>query len=406
MPEGRVLIVDDEIVQQEILRLYLESLPLECEIADGPQQAINLLAAKHFHAVLCDLVMPGGGGTEVLRFVQSRALHIPVIIVSGYGDEETAEECITAGAFDFVSKPVDRLSLVAVLRRALLRSGLIFNGATSSGSSKPAPKFPHLVGKSEAMNLVLLHIAKVAEADTNVCIYGESGTGKELVARAIHERSGRRRKPLVRVNCAAIPKELFESEFFGHVRGAFTGAIKDRVGRFELANGGTLFLDEVGEIPLDLQSKLLRVIQEGNFERVGEDRTRTVNVRLISATNRDLESESSDGRFRLDLYYRISVFPIEIPPLRERREDIVSLAEHFLKVASQKVMIKPPLLTKAQLKELEQDAWPGNVRELQNVIERATILAAHGAFTLNLGRSGRICPCGRRAALPSNRIEP
>ena len=187
------------------------------------------------------------------------------------------------------------------------------------------------------------------------------------------------------------------------MRGAFTGAIKDRVGRFELANGGTLFLDEVGEIPLDLQSKLLRVIQEGNFERVGEDRTRTVNVRLISATNRDLESESSDGRFRLDLYYRISVFPIEIPPLRERREDIVSLAEHFRKVASQKVMIKPPLLTKAQLKELEQYAWPGNVRELQNVIERATILAAHGAFTLNLGRSGRQVPApGAVESVPLN----
>jgi transcriptional regulator with GAF, ATPase, and Fis domain len=231
-----------------------------------------------------------------------------------------------------------------------------------------------------------------------VRVTGESGTGKELVARAIHELSGRRSKPLVRVNCAAIPKELFESEFFGHMRGAFTGAIKDRVGRFELANGGTLFLDEVGEIPIDLQGKLLRVIQEGQFERVGEDRTRTVSVRLISATNRDLAREASAGRFRLDLYYRLSVFPIEIPPLRERREDIVPLTEHFLRIASQKLKIKVPLLTKTQLQEIERYAWPGNVRELQNVVERATILAAHGTFTLHLDQSGTPAQAARPIA--------
>jgi transcriptional regulator with GAF, ATPase, and Fis domain len=207
---------------------------------------------------------------------------------------------------------------------------------------------------------------------------------------AVHDLSNRRAKPLVRVNCAAIPKELFESEFFGHVKGAFTGAINDRVGRFELANGGTLFLDEVGEIPLELQGKLLRVIQEGQFERIGENRTRTVDVRLISATNRDLEKEGLAGRFRSDLYYRLSVFPIEVPPLRERREDILPLAELFLLQSSKRLGIKPPAFVAAQRRELERYDWPGNARELQNVIERSVILAAHGPFLLNLdARAGR-----------------
>ncbi len=246
-----------------------------------------------------------------------------------------------------------------------------------------------LIGPSAALARIRDQIAMVAGTEANVLTYGESGTGKELVARAVHDLSGRAKKPLVRVNCAAIPKDLFESEFFGHVRGAFTSAIKDRVGRFELADGGTLFLDEVGEIPLDLQGKLLRVIQEGQFERVGEDRTRTVNVRLISATNRSLAEEASAGRFRIDLYYRLSVFPIEIPPLRERREDILPLAEHFLRLNAQKLRIKVPSLTTIEREELDRYDWPGNVRELQNVIERATILAAHGAFALNLAPGDR-----------------
>jgi PAS domain S-box-containing protein len=251
-----------------------------------------------------------------------------------------------------------------------------------------------LIGPSAGLARIRDQIAMVAPTEASVLIGGESGTGKELVARAIHELSARRAKPLVRVNCAAIPKELFESEFFGHVRGSFTGAVKDRTGRFELANGGTLFLDEVGEIPLDLQGKLLRVIQEGQFERVGEERTRTVSVRILSATNRDLEKECTAGRFRLDLYYRLSVFPIDIPPLRERRDDILPLAEHFLKLAAQKLMIRQPQLTKTQARELQEYWWPGNVRELQNVIERATILAAHGAFVLHLNPGKRPAPEG------------
>ncbi len=243
---------------------------------------------------------------------------------------------------------------------------------------RTALDFGDIVGRSSALQKVLRQIDLVARTEANVLILGESGTGKELVARAIHERSPRRTRPLIKVNCGAIPEELFESEFFGHVKGAFTGAIKDRVGRFELADGGTIFLDEVGEIPLSLQAKLLRVLQEQQFERVGDERTRTVNVRVVAATNRDLKREVAAGRFREDLFYRLSVFPVELPALRERREDIPLLAEHFLKLAAKKMNVKAGRLTQGQVAKLKAYDWPGNVRELQNVIERAVILSSGG----------------------------
>jgi transcriptional regulator with GAF, ATPase, and Fis domain len=228
----------------------------------------------------------------------------------------------------------------------------------------------------------------VAPTNASVLILGESGTGKELVARAIHDRSPRKDAALVRVNCASVPRELFESEFFGHVRGAFTGAVRDRVGRFELANNGTLFLDEIGEVPLELQSKLLRVLQEGQFEKLGEDRTRTVDVRIIAATNRGLEDEVKAGRFRQDLYYRLSVFPIDLPPLRDRAEDIPTLARHFVEQSAHKLGAVAGRLTGSQMKELQDYDWPGNVRELQNVIERAVIRSRDGRLNLGLSRAG------------------
>lgn len=246
--------------------------------------------------------------------------------------------------------------------------------------------FGSIIGRSPALHKILSQITTVAPTDANVLILGESGTGKELVARAIHDLSSRKDRALVRVNCASIPKELFESEFFGHVRGAFTGAVKDRVGRFELADDGTLFLDEVGEIPMDLQSKLLRVLQEGQFERVGDERTRTVKVRLVTATNRDLFAEAKAGRFRLDLYYRLSVFPIEVPALRERLEDVEELAEHFIQHSARRLGAPRPRLTKAHVQALQSYDWPGNVRELQNVIERAVILAKGGPLQFDLPR--------------------
>jgi transcriptional regulator with GAF, ATPase, and Fis domain len=244
--------------------------------------------------------------------------------------------------------------------------------------------FGEMLGSSPALRKVSKQIDLVAPTDSTVLILGESGTGKEVVAREVHRRSERADRPLIKVNCAAIPRELFESEFFGHTKGAFTGALRDRVGRFELADGGTLFLDEVGEVPLDLQSKLLRVLQEGEIERIGEERTRRVDVRIIAATNRNLLDESRQKRFREDLYYRLSVFPIEVPPLRERREDIPVLAEHFLHQSRLRSATEPPRLTKAVARQLERYDWPGNVRELQHVIERAVILSRGGPLRVDL----------------------
>jgi transcriptional regulator with GAF, ATPase, and Fis domain len=249
---------------------------------------------------------------------------------------------------------------------------------------KAALDFGDIVGQSPVLQKVLRQIELVAQTETSVLIQGESGTGKELVARAIHERSLRRMRPMIRVNCGSIPHELFESEFFGHVRGSFTGAIRDRTGRFQLADGGTLFLDEVGEIPLSLQSKLLRVLQEGEFERVGEDRTRRVDVRIVAATNRDLRREVDHGKFRQDLYYRLSVFPIEVPPLRERKEDIPQLAAHFINRSCSKMNCADTKLTNRIAQQLQSYDWPGNIRELQNVIERAVILSQGGPLKLDL----------------------
>ncbi|WP_231956299.1 sigma-54-dependent Fis family transcriptional regulator [Posidoniimonas polymericola] len=244
--------------------------------------------------------------------------------------------------------------------------------------------FGEMLGRSPALRNVTQQIELVAPTDSTVLILGESGAGKEVVARELHRRSRRADRPLIKVNCAAIPRELFESEFFGHIKGAFTGALRDRVGRFELADGGTLFLDEVGEVPLDLQSKLLRVLQEGEIERIGEERTRRVDVRVIAATNRDLREEARQRRFREDLYYRLSVFPVELPPLRDRREDVPLLAEHFLEQASRRLAVARPRLTKGVARQLQQYDWPGNVRELQHVVERAVILSRGGPLRVQL----------------------
>ena len=252
--------------------------------------------------------------------------------------------------------------------------------------------FGDIVGSSPALKKVLEQIDLVAGTNANVLILGESGTGKELVARAIHERSQRRDRPLVKVNCASIPKELFESEFFGHAKGAFTGALRDRIGRFQLADGGTIFLDEVGEIPLDLQSKLLRVLQEREFERVGEETSRRVDMRIIAATNRDLEAESRAGRFREDLYYRLSVFPIQVPPLRDRAADIGPLAAHFVRHFCEQLNLPPRKLTRGDVERLERYDWPGNIRELQNVIERALIRSRSGRLKFELGEAKQRLP--------------
>lgn len=261
-----------------------------------------------------------------------------------------------------------------------------------------AKAFGNLVGHSAALKHIVSQIDLVAPTDASVLILGETGTGKELVAHEIHQRSARKEGPLVRVNCASVPRELFESEFFGHARGAFTGALKDRAGRFETAEGGTIFLDEVGEIPLDVQNKLLRVLQEKRYERVGEDRTRRANVRVVAATNRDLKKEVAAGRFREDLFYRLNVFPIQVPPLRERMEDIPSLAKHFVELSAKDLKCAKPRLTRAALTKLQNYEWPGNIRELRNVIERAVILARGGALDFDLPVATSSAPVARSSA--------
>ena len=266
---------------------------------------------------------------------------------------------------------------------------------------REARSFGDIIGQNATMRTLLNQIHMVAPTAATVLILGESGTGKELVARELHRGSRRAERPLIRVNCASVPRELYESEFFGHVKGAFTGAIKDRAGRFEAADGGTLLLDEVGEIPFTLQSKFLRVLQEKQYERVGEERTRTVDVRIIAATNRDLKKEVDEGRFRQDLYYRLNVFPVTVPPLRERRDDIPLLASHFLSVAAKRLQLPPARLSPVQVQSLQGYDWPGNVRELQNAMERALILAQQGTLQLDLpvGRSGDTPPLA--ATLPA-----
>jgi transcriptional regulator with GAF, ATPase, and Fis domain len=264
-----------------------------------------------------------------------------------------------------------------------------------------AKAFGNLVGQSAALKHIVSQIDLVAPTEASVLILGETGTGKELVAHEVHQRSARKDGPLVRVNCASIPRELFESEFFGHIKGSFTGALKDRAGRFETAEGGTIFLDEVGEIPLDIQNKLLRVLQEKRYERVGEDRTRRANVRVVAATNRDLKKEVAAGRFREDLFYRLNVFPIQVPPLRERMDDIPLLARHFVEFSAKDLKCAKPRLTRAAIPKLQSYDWPGNIRELRNVIERAVILARGGALDFDLPITG---PSGSVARLggPSN----
>ncbi len=269
-----------------------------------------------------------------------------------------------------------------------------------------AKAFGEMVGQSPALRHIVSQIDLVAPTEASVLILGESGTGKELVAREIHNRSQRKDKPLVRVNCASIPKELFESEFFGHARGAFTGAIKDRAGRFEAAEGGTLFLDEIGEVPLDLQSKLLRVLQDKRYERVGEDRTRLAEVRVLAATNRDLKKEVAAGRFREDLFYRLNVFPIEVPPLRGRMEDIPLLAKHFVEMSVKKLRCPKPRLTKASIAKLQGYDWPGNIRELQNVIERAAIISRGRLLDFDLPVAETALPPARLAAREASDTEP
>jgi DNA-binding NtrC family response regulator len=329
--------------------------------------------------LVLDIQLPDLDGFELQDELARKDMPVPIIFLTGHGDIPMSVRAIKAGAVDFLTKPFNDEYLLEAIRDVIGRP---------NGKGPRAESFGKIIGQSGACRRIISQVEVVAPTDATVLILGETGTGKELIAREIHQRSRRNDKPLVRVNCTSIPRELFESEFFGHAKGAFTGAIKDRAGRFEIAAGGTLFLDEVGEIPLELQSKLLRVLQEKCYERVGEDRTRQTDVRIIAATNRDLKKDIGAGRFREDLYYRLNVFPLQVPPLRERKGDITLLATHFVELLVKELGCPKPRLTRAGIEALESYEWPGNIRELRNVIERAAIFARGGALEFDLPVTG------------------
>ncbi len=393
-PPARILLVDDEPNLRKVLGALLEQAGYEVHAeADGEQALRRVRTAPRgtFDAVVTDLRMPKMGGMELLKALGSEQSDLPVVILTAHGSVDTAVEAVKSGAFDFLEKPFDRSQIHQVVGRAIAsrkRSGPSVGRAAPSArsltptndSTPPTATMPGLevgmVGDSEALRMVHEVIRTVAASPSTVLITGESGTGKELVARALHIGSPRANKPFIRVNCAAIPAGLVESELFGHERGAFTGAISSRAGRFELANGGTLFLDEVSEIPLEIQVKLLRAIQESEFERVGGAKTLHVDVRLIAATNRNLEEAIRAKSFREDLYYRLNVVPVHLPPLRERTEDIPPLLHHFVTRSNERLSKQVSSFDKESLEILQAYAWPGNIRELENLVERMVLFAS------------------------------
>jgi DNA-binding NtrC family response regulator len=389
-----VCVIDDESSIRESLSNLLRSVGLKVQTFASAQEFLTKRPREALSCLVLDVQLPGISGLDLQQELVRGDAQMPTIFITGHGDIPMSVRAMKAGAIEFLTKPFRDEDLLSAVDQAISRQiEQLKNKPTQTkphteGELRSEISFSEIVGKSAALRHVLQQVDKVAPNDSTVLILGETGTGKELIARAVHERSRRRNKPLVRVNCTSIPKELFESEFFGHARGAFTGAIKDRAGRFEAAAGGTLFLDEVGEIPRELQSKLLRVLQEKTYERVGEEKTRRADVRIVAATNRDLKIEVAAGRFREDLYYRLNVFPLKVAALRERKEDIPLLATHFVELLAKELGCPKPRLTRAGIETLQGYDWPGNVRELRNVIERAVISARGEALDFDLPLTG------------------
>jgi two-component system NtrC family response regulator len=372
---SRVLLVDDDDSLREILRAHLKKGGYDVVALGHPQEAVDMLERERFEILVTDIKMEGLSGIELLKIARDLHPGLPVIMITGHGTIESAVESMKLGAFDYVTKPVGRDEFLHIVGNALRLGELEAENVRLRHELKGKYTFEHIIGKGESMSRVFSLMEKVIETDTTVLILGESGTGKELVARALHYNGPRTKKPFVVVNCASIPDNLMESELFGHVKGAFTGAQRDRDGKFQLANGGTLFLDEIGDLKLDLQAKLLRVLQESEVERLGEGIPRTVDVRVITATHRNLEEMIQREEFRDDLYYRISVYPIQLPPLRDRSGDLTLLVNHFIEKYSGEVEVR---FNAKALEILKEYLWPGNVRELENVVERALILKNRG----------------------------
>ncbi len=378
----RILIVDDEKNIREGLQMALEDDGYDVITAEDGTKGLHAALSESVDLVITDLRMPGISGQELLRKISSETPGVPVIVLTGHGTVETAVEAMRMGAYDFLTKPLDLDRLSLLVKRALQNRELVLQHRQLMEQMNSEKAFEHIIGKSAAMEQVFKMVRKVAPSRASVLITGESGVGKELIAGAIHRLSGRNKKSYIKVHCAALAENLLESELFGHEKGAFTGAVSQKRGRFELADGGSIFLDEIGEINQSLQIKILRVLQERQFERVGGEKTITVDTRLITATNRNLEQEVADGTFREDLYYRLNVVHIHVPPLRERKEDLPLMIAAFIKEFSEEngkpiASIEP----KARAALYAYD-WPGNIRQLRNCIESAVVMSSDDIIRL------------------------
>ena len=369
----KILVIDDERSIRNTLKDILEFEGYEVTIAEDGIKALEIIKGEKFDLTLCDIKMPQMDGIEVLEKLQEIEKDLPVVMISGHGNIDTAVECIKKGAFDFIEKPIDLNRLLVCVRNGLERTNLV--AETKVLKKKIESKY-QMVGESAPVKHLREIIERVAPTDARVLITGENGTGKEVVGRQLYELSNRASAPFVEVNCAAIPSELIESELFGHEKGSFTSAIKQRIGKFEQADGGTIFLDEIGDMSMSAQTKVLRVLQENELTRVGSDKSIKVNVRVFAATNKDLKKEIENGNFREDLFHRLSVIPIHIPPLRERKEDIPLLVNYFCEQICQEQGVPTKSFDSKAIAELQNHSWTGNIRELRNVVERLIILGS------------------------------
>ncbi|WP_353086522.1 sigma-54 dependent transcriptional regulator [Flavobacterium sp.] len=369
----KILVIEDEASIRRVLTRILteESDTYQVEEAEDGVQGLEKIKVTDFDLVLCDIKMPKMDGEELLEAVKKIKPEIPIVMISGHGDMETAINTMRLGAFDYISKPPDLNRLLNTVRNALDRKQLVVENKILK---KKVSKNYEIIGNSAPIQHIKEMIEKVAKTDARVLITGPNGTGKELVAHQLHQKSDRSEAPIVEVNCAAIPSELIESELFGHVKGAFTSAVKDRAGKFEAADGGTIFLDEIGDMSLAAQAKVLRALQENLIQRVGADKDIKVNVRVIAATNKDLKKEIEEGRFREDLYHRLAVILIKVPALNDRRDDIPLLIEHFTAKIAEEQGNAPKQFSQAAVQLLQEYDWTGNIRELRNVVERLIIL--------------------------------
>ena len=369
-----ILLVEDKESLRRVLRLTLENAGYSVTEAADARIALNQIASTRYRVVLTDLRMPHGSGLDVLRAARAADNDVPVIVMTAFGSIDEAVRAMKDGAHDFLQKPVDSNHLLLLVERALEQARLRTENVLLREEWARRYGFPLIIGESEVIKRAVAETQRVAQTDATVLLLGESGTGKELFARAVHHLSNRRDKPFVAINCAAIPETLIENELFGHERGAFTGAGDRRQGKFELASEGTVFLDEIGELPLAVQSKLLRAIEEKVIDRIGGRTPITVDLRVVAATNKDLKAAVEDGSFRGDLFFRLAVFPVEIPPLRERGDDVLLLARHFASQTGKELRGREATLSDATVEAIRGYGWPGNVRELANAIERACIL--------------------------------